>query len=181
MPLHPAAPADLPAVVDLVNLAYRGSDAGWNTEAGYIVGDRLTLSLLQADLEASPQARLLVWRDAPDEPLLGCVWLEPAGVEACYLGMLTVRPDLQARRLGRTILEEAERLAGAQGARRVRMTVVNVRDGLIAWYLRRGYALTGETLPFPYDDARFDVPTRGDLAFIVLERALAGDLAGAPG
>ena len=52
------------------------------------------------------------------------------------------------------------------------MTVVNVREGLIAWYMRRGYAWTGEVLDFPYDDLRFGTPNRQDLSFVVLERAL---------
>ena len=47
------------------------------------------------------------------------------------------------------------------------MTVVHIRDTLIAWYQRRGYVLTGETLPFPYGD-----PPRDDLSFVVLEKAL---------
>ena len=50
------------------------------------------------------------------------------------------------------------------------MTVVNVRDTLIAWYQRRGYALTGETKPFPYDDKRFGTPLRDDLYFVMLEK-----------
>lgn len=51
------------------------------------------------------------------------------------------------------------------------MNVVNVRDALIAWYLRRGYHKTGETEPFPYSDDRFGAPLRDDLSF--LERAAA--------
>jgi GNAT superfamily N-acetyltransferase len=175
MPLYPADPADIPPVITLVNLAYRGTDGGareWATESGYIVGDRLTEALLTADLARNPDARLLLWRDTPDGDLLGCVWLEPGRDGAWYLGMLTVRPDLQERKLGRTILEAAERWAVAQGATRMRMTVVNVREGLIAWYERRGYRLAGETLAFPYDDHRFGVPTRDDLSFVVLDRVL---------
>ena len=52
------------------------------------------------------------------------------------------------------------------------MTVINVRDTLIAWYERRGYARTGEVRPFPYGDHRFGRATRDDLSFVVLERAL---------
>jgi hypothetical protein len=52
------------------------------------------------------------------------------------------------------------------------MTVVNLRDTLIAWYERRGYAPTGETEPFPYGDARFGAPRRDDLAFVVLRKRL---------
>ena len=172
MSLFLAAQADLPAVVALVNLAYRGAPQAWASEADYIQGERLTEALLGADREAKPDALLLVWRDEPTGPVLGCVWLEPASDGAWYLGLLTVRPDLQSRRLGRTILQAAEDQARARGGRRMRMTVVNVRESLIAWYERRGYALTGETGPFPYDDLRFGAPTRDDLHFVVLERTL---------
>ena len=54
------------------------------------------------------------------------------------------------------------------------MTVVNVRETLIAWYIRRGYALTGEIEPFPYDDGRFGIPKRDDLAFVVLQKKMIG-------
>jgi ribosomal protein S18 acetylase RimI-like enzyme len=88
------------------------------------------------------------------------------------MGMLTVRPDLQDRQLGRTMLAAAETHAQAQGAQRVRMTVIQIRDTLIAWYERRGYARTGETRPFPYAELRFGQPARDDLEFIVMEKAL---------
>jgi hypothetical protein len=52
------------------------------------------------------------------------------------------------------------------------MTVIEGRDELIAWYERRGYALTGERRPFPMDDPRFGLPRR-PLAFVVLTKALA--------
>lgn len=52
------------------------------------------------------------------------------------------------------------------------MKVVNVRDELIAWYGRRGYAPTGETAPFPYGDDRFGQPLRDDLSFVVLQKTL---------
>ena len=174
MPLYHATTADLPDVVDLVNSAYRGESSrqGWTTEADYLEGQRTDLATLTRDLAETPGAALYAWRDDPDTPLLGTVWLEPAETGVWYLGMLTVRPDLQARRLGRTLLHAAEAAAEAKGARRIRMTVVNIRDTLIAWYGRRGYDPTGETRPFPYGDDRFGVPLRADLAFVVLEKML---------
>ena len=87
--------------------------------------------------------------------------------------MLTVRPDLQAHHLGRRILAEAEAIAAQSGARRLRMTVINIRDSLIAWYGRRGYVATLERKPFPYGDNRFGRPLRDDLCFVVLEKVLA--------
>jgi ribosomal protein S18 acetylase RimI-like enzyme len=174
MRLFPAVAADLPAIADLVNSAYRGESSrqGWTTEADYLDGQRTDPATLARDLAETKGAVLLTLRDTPDSGLLGTVWLEPVGQGVWYLGMLTVRPDIQDRQLGRTLLASAEAHAAGLGATRIRMTVVGVRDTLIAWYERRGYALTGERRPFPYGDARFGQPRRDDLDFVVLEKAL---------
>ncbi|MDB5476737.1 MAG: family N-acetyltransferase [Phenylobacterium sp.] len=129
--------------------------------------------MLARDLAATPGAELLVMRDGEGAPLLGTVWLEPVGDGATwYLGMLTVRPDIQDRQLGRTLLSEAEAWAAQAGASRIRMTVVGIRDSLIAWYQRRGYVLTGEIRPFPYENREIGVTARRDLDFVVLEKAI---------
>jgi len=172
MRLTPALDGDLQEVAALVNRAYRAGE-GWTNEASYLGGERTSAASLRADLAASPEAVLLTLRDDRDGPLLGAVWLEPAGDDAWYLGMLSVRPDLQDRKLGRRLLEGAEAFAIARGARRIRMTVIAIRDTLIAWYERRGYRLTGEREPFPYEDQRFGLPNRGDLDFVVLEKRAA--------
>lgn len=171
MVLAPAVEADYPAIIDLANLAYRGTgpSASWNIE-NFIEGQRLNDSLLREDLAAKPEAHLLTYRDALDGPLLGTVWLDPGKDGVWYFGLLTIHPELQKRKLGRTLLAAAEDFARARGARRIQMTVVNVRDILIAWYERRGYTLTGEIRPFPYGDDRFGRPTRDDLYFVVLQK-----------
>ena len=174
MPLFRASESDLGEIADLVNSAYRGERArqGWTHEADYLDGQRTDLSTLQNDLRAQPGAALYAFRDAAGSELLGSVWLEPTADGKWYLGMLTVRPDLQDRQLGRSILAEAESIAQSFGASAIRMTVVDIRDTLIAWYRRRGYALTGETLPFPYNNELFGVPRRDDLKFVVMEKRL---------
>jgi ribosomal protein S18 acetylase RimI-like enzyme len=173
MLLHPAVETDYPAIIDLANLAYRGTgpSASWNIE-NFIEGQRLNESLLREDLAAKPEALLLTVRDDADQSLLGTVWLDPGKDGVWYLGLFTVRPDLQNRQLGRTLLAAAEDFAKERGAHRIQMTVINVRDILIAWYERRGYTLTGETKPFPYGDERFGRPLRDDLYFVVLEKNL---------
>lgn len=52
------------------------------------------------------------------------------------------------------------------------MTVISVREDLIAWYERRGYRRTGRMSPFPYGDERFGIPQRDDLAFELLVKEL---------
>jgi len=169
-----ASDADLDAVAALVNSGFRGdgSRAGWTTEADFIGGQRTDPALLRTELAATPGAVMLTLRDEPGGELLGSVWLDPEEPDIWHLGMLTVRPDLQARQLGRTLLAEAESYASQRGARRMRLTVINIRDALIAWYERRGYVRTGAWKPFPYGDERFGLPQRGDLRFEVFEKEL---------
>jgi GNAT superfamily N-acetyltransferase/diadenosine tetraphosphate (Ap4A) HIT family hydrolase len=177
VPLTRVGDADLPAIVALVNRAYRGTGAaaGWNSEAGFIDGDRTTEADLRAELAAASDAVLLVHRDGQAGAIDACVWLEPAAPDVWYLGSLTVEPRGQNAGFGRRLLEAAEQWAAVQGARTIRMKVVNVRDTLIAWYERRGYRRTGETEAFPYGDNRFGTPKRSDLAFVVLEKTVGTD------
>ena len=172
MLLNRAVEDDYEEIVDLANLAFRGAGVGasWNSETDFIDGQRMNDSLLREELAAKPDAQLLTYREDPDGALLGTVWLEPKQDGVWYLGLLTIRPDLQKRQMGRTLLAAAEGFAKERGAHRIRMSVVNVRKPLIAWYERRGYILTRETQPFPYGDERFGRPLRDDLQFVLLEK-----------
>jgi GNAT superfamily N-acetyltransferase len=178
MILHPAIEADLPDVVNLMNVAFRatGPVASWNTEGEFIDGVRTTLILLREELAASPRGVLLILRSKETSVLEGCVWLEPMNGDTWYLGSLTVDPRLQKFGLGSRMLAVAEQWAIDSGARSIQMRVVNIRRPLIEWYERRGYRMTGETHPFPYGDDRFGKPKRDDLSFIVLEKTVAAEM-----
>lgn len=169
-----ASDADVPAVVSLINLAFRarGDEAGWSIKEEYIEGTRITEDLLREDMAAKPHATLLQWRGA-DGSLLGCVWLEPVRGGVWYLGLLAIPPGNQNGGLGRKLLASAESWALERGATEIQMTVVNLRVALIDWYKRRGYVQTGQTKPFPYGDNRFGRPKRNDLYFVVLRKELA--------
>jgi ribosomal protein S18 acetylase RimI-like enzyme len=171
----PITDADVPAVVALMNRAYRteGAAASWCSEADFIAGDRTSDALLRSELQAKPKANFLTWRAPDTGALLGCVSLEPLAGGSWYLSSLATDLDQQQRGLGRTLLAAAEAWVGQHGGTGVRMTVVNHKHGLIDWYLRRGYHLTGEIEPFPYGDSRFGMPLRDDLTFVVLAKALA--------
>ncbi len=172
--LELATEGDLSAVAALMNIAFRGTgaQASWTSEAAYIDGERTSEALLREERLAKPEGVLLLVRASSAAPLQGSVWLEPLGEDVWYLGSLTVDPRLQNNGAGRRLLEAAEVWVYGRGGRTIRMTVVNVRDALIAWYVRRGYQLTGEVTPFPYEEPRFGVPRRPDLAFVTLEKAL---------
>jgi GNAT superfamily N-acetyltransferase len=167
-----ATDADVPAVVDMINRAFRGSGGGasWSTEEHYIKGTRTTQEMLREEMATHPDARLLLWRK-PDSTLLGCVWMQPEERDVWYLGSLTIEPLEQKAGLGGRLLTAAENWALARGAKEIKMTVVHVRTALLEWYARRGYSLTEETKPFPYGDERYGRPTRDDLYFVVLRKS----------
>jgi ribosomal protein S18 acetylase RimI-like enzyme len=165
---------EIDAVVALVNSAFRGDSSrlGWTTEADFLGGQRTDAETLRAELAAKPGAVVLVLRDAPAGPMLGCVRVEPATEEKWYLGMMTIDPRQQDRKLGRTLLGAAERFVAERGARRMRMSVIGIRSELIAWYERRGYVRSGETVEFPYGDPRFGEARGEDLTLHVFEKTL---------
>ncbi len=163
-----ATAADVDAVVALTESAYRGdaSRAGWTTEADFLDGQRTDAREVM-ELIANPRVRLLLAEQA-DRLLASCVVERLVDGDTCdgYFGMFSVQPEAQGNGTGRALLAEAERIARDEWhARRMRMTVIDVRVELIAWYERRGYRRTGEYRPFPYGDPRFGIPKRDDLRF----------------
>lgn len=173
IPVRLARADDAPAIVALVNSAYRGdsSRAGWTTEADLLGGQRTDEAAIRDFIAGAPQQRMLV-HEQSDGSLQACVQLQHRG-DYAYLGMLTIRPTLQASGLGRALLAAAELDVQTRwGISRIVMTVIEQREELIAWYERRGYAHTGETAAFPYGDLRFGEPKRADLRFVVLAKEL---------
>ncbi|MGK5499443.1 GNAT family N-acetyltransferase [Streptomyces sp. URMC 125] len=174
--LRPAGEEDVPALVALVQSAYRGesSRAGWTTEADLLDGQRTDPEGVAGVIRAPGSLLLVAERDG--EPV-ACCQLERrtdgSGQPVAYFGMFAVRPSLQGGGLGGAVLAEAERLARDEwGAREMHMTVITVRAELVAWYERRGYVRTGQRSPFPYGDERFGVPRRPDLEFELLVKPL---------
>ena len=168
---------DVDALVALVESAYRGdaSRAGWTTEADLLGGRRTGADDIAACIDRDRSLILIGERDGE---LLACAHVaaepsEDAG-DTGYFGMFSVRPQLQGGGIGKAMLAEAERIVAAEwGLPSMRMTVIDLRDELIAFYERRGYHRTGIFKPFPYGDERFGVPRRDDLRFEVLQKPLA--------
>jgi ribosomal protein S18 acetylase RimI-like enzyme len=166
-----ATAADVELVVALVESAYRGdaSRAGWTTEADLLDGQR-TDSREVSELVAATDARIVLASEADE--VVACVLVRQEG-DAGHIGMFAVRPTLQNRGVGSALLACAEHVAQEElGAEKTKMTVIEQRPELLAWYARKGYRATGATEPFPYGNERFGVPRRMDLRFLVLEKEL---------
>ncbi|MGQ4333950.1 GNAT family N-acetyltransferase [Streptomyces hayashii] len=166
-----ATAADVDALVRLVESAYRGDSgrAGWTTEADILQGRRTDPEGVLAVVEA-PDSRLLTVEQ--DGRIVACCQLEHRGDHA-YFGMFAVSPTAQGAGLGKAVMAQAEREAREDwGVAEMHMTVISVREDLIAWYERRGYRRTGRMTPFPYGDERFGIPQRDDLQFELLVKEL---------
>jgi len=180
---------DRDAIIALVTSAYRGdaSRAGWTTEADLLDGPRIAPEVLEHDLTRPRSLVLIAERDEVPEPAgihepgtLAAVRRMLACAHVCddtgtgYFGMFAVEPTRQGGGLGDAVLRECERIARDEWRLpRMRMTVLDCRAELLAWYERRGYRRTGVLKPFPYGDARFGLPKRDDLRFEVMEKAHA--------
>jgi len=164
-----ATPQDAPELDRLVNSAYRGDSSrqGWTTEADLLDGTRTDAAAIRELIE-KPGTTILKYTESGE--ILGCVELRSDHAKL-YLGMLTVRPNLQGKGIGKELLMQAEVEAKKQNCPSIFMTVISVRKELIDWYVRHGYQMTGETKPFAFTDPRFGQP-KMKLEFVVLEKKL---------
>src|ERR1700690_1558414 len=122
--------ADVPAIVDLVESAYRGESSreGWTTEADLLDGQRTDTEAISAGVAGPGTVMLLA--EAGGRLVGSCQLQQPRPppnsqtrstspfTAGAYFGMFAVRPGRQGQGWGGQILAEAERLApGGRGAR----------------------------------------------------------------
>lgn len=130
--------ADVDAIVELVNLAYRVEDF-------FIDGNRTYAGEVRHHLSEGT----FVLADA-GSVFDGSIFTRTEGAQG-YFGMLSVHPEKQHHGLGRALIAEAERRALEASCTTMRLVVVNLRDDLIPWYRRLGYVERG-TAPFAEPD-----------------------------
>ncbi|KAK6207939.1 acetyltransferase [Colletotrichum tabaci] len=182
-----ATPADIPALLPLIRSAYHGAFPSSSAEADIFAAKRATEATLLAKI-AAPEVVVLHVTDAastsssavtaaevvPLPPLSCCEIARSTGdAGLAHFGLFAVDPARQAGGVGGAVLRYAEELARREwGTRRMEMTVLWMRTGLIAYYERRGYRRTGERREFPYAEFYGGEGLRDDLWFVVLEKEL---------
>ncbi|MEC5209478.1 GNAT superfamily N-acetyltransferase [Psychrobacter sp. PL15] len=181
--LRQAKPADISALKQLLDHCYRQSE-GWTNEADLVAGIRITDSELTRVI-ADPKHYLFVYpktdtdsRDGQETgELLGCIAVDMqdnADKSCAYIGMFAVHPERQGGGVGHQVLQAAETFAGRHlqtqdKTVRLTMSILSHRPELLAYYERRGYKLTGVTMPFP-EDGNNGQPKRQDLQLLKLEK-----------
>lgn len=184
--LRQAEIADINALEQLLNRCYRQAE-GWTHEADLIGGIRTTAAELAAVID-EPKHYLFVYpktntgnRDGIETgELLGCIAVDMqdnGDKSRAYIGMFAVHPELQGQGIGHQMLQAAETFANRHLQSRVQpsritMSILNHRPELLAYYERRGYQLTGASMPFP-DDGNNGEPKRADLQLLELEKTLS--------
>ena len=160
---------EIPALTLLINSAYRGetSKKGWTTEAHLLEGKR-TDDEEMTEILLNPKNTILKYTE--NDQIIGSVLLVEKEHQL-YLGMLTVSPELQNSGIGKKMLAEAENQAKALGLSSIVMTVISVREELIAWYKRHGYVDTGEREAFPESEIHVTISDE-PLEFIFLQKRL---------
>jgi len=134
-----AAPADAPSLMRLINAAFI-------VERVAVDGDRIDLEGLR--LLQSKGTFLIAEAAAESDDLFGCVYVELRG-DRCYLGLLSVSPNLQGQGVGRQLASAAEDFARRAGCTAIDLRIISPRAAtLVPLYARLGYIETGAE-PFP--------------------------------
>ncbi len=144
--------ADASAIAQLVNSAYRGetSRKGWTTEADLLEGLRTTTQEVAQIIKREDAFILIGVVNNEIVATICCEWQAIGGSNTGHFGMIAVKPSLQNKGYGKQIIAAAEALTRREW--RVvgfHMTVISIRNELIAFYEKLGYQRTGEFKDFP--------------------------------
>ena len=195
--LRQAEASDVDALEQLLNRCYRQAE-GWTNEADLVGGIRTTRDELLAVINDPKHYVFIYPKTTTGErgsketgELLGCIAVDikddvatnqRAGNQKAYIGMFAVLPELQGLGVGHQILQAAETFAqrhlqsniqaSAQNPARLTMSILSHRPELLAYYQRRGYQLSGNSMPFPVDGNNGE-PKRQDLELLELEKLVS--------
>jgi ribosomal protein S18 acetylase RimI-like enzyme len=144
--------SDASDIAQLVNSAYRGESSrkGWTTEADLLEGLRTTTQEVAKIIKREDAFILIGVLNNEIVATISCEWQALAGNNTAYFGMIAVKPKLQNKGYGKQIIAAAEALTRREW--RVvgfTMTVISIREELIAFYEKLGYQRTGEFKDFP--------------------------------
>lgn len=162
-----AETGDIPALVLLINKAYKGegSKRAWTSEGNLFDGLRTNENAL-TELLSDENAIMLKYVN-DNGTIVGCVYLEKQDSQI-YLGLLCVSPNIQASGIGKQLLIAAEEYAQEKNCNKIVLTVISIRHELVEWYKRHGYRPSG-IKSFPQD--KVNIPNQ-QLELFILEKKI---------
>jgi GNAT superfamily N-acetyltransferase len=128
--LRKAAPADLDAIVLLINRAFA-------VERFFKNGDRTNQEQVR-QMMGDGKFLVLTHKDG----IAACIFVKITGARA-YLGTLSVDPGRQKSGLGSRLMREAEDYCRAAGCKALDIRIVNLRAELPEIYRKFGFVETG--------------------------------------
>lgn len=140
--LRVAAQEDIPALVHLINLAYR-------VEAFFIRGERTSAEEVASMIGAEEGTFLVLEASDRSEPV-GSVFVALDG-DTGHLGFLAVDPAHQGQGLGRRLIRGVETVCLDAGCTAVELDVFNLREELPPYYRSAGFVEIG-TAPFSHPE-----------------------------
>lgn len=161
---HKAELSDSQEIAALINSAYRGesSRTGWTTEADILEGLRTTTQEIASIIQREDAFILVgVLRDEIVATVC-CERQDAYGRNIAHFGMIAVKPTLQNKGHGKTMIQAAEAMTFREW--RVvgfHMAVITLREELIEFYERLGYMRSGEFKNFPEDSALWQPKVAG--------------------
>jgi ribosomal protein S18 acetylase RimI-like enzyme len=124
-----AGPADLPALVELQQAAYRPNAAILGVEPLPLLADYEAL-FRESD----------IWLAVEESDVVGALVLQPRP-DDLLIWSIAVAPEAQERKLGRRLIALAEEEARRRGLRTLRLYTGDRLTKNIDWYKRNGYAV----------------------------------------
>lgn len=126
-----ATPADVPAIVALVNAAFA-------LEKAFVDGERTSATEIQ---ELFGKGLFLI-ADGEGPAPAACAYVEQRGFRA-YMGMLSVDPARQGTGLGRAMMDAIEAFCRGRRVRSLDIRILSLRTELPPFYQRLGFVDEG--------------------------------------
>jgi len=147
-----ATAKDATPLMYLINSSFRNDSTtevfAKMDNAGFELVD---LAEIDARIKDSQPNYAMIVAESPDGSLVGHCYVRKLDSESPLMGRLAVDVGWQNRGIGGQVVAYAESFVRREWAlRKLAFSVLCTRAGMIAWYTRRGYQLTGKTEPFPY-------------------------------
>lgn len=162
-----ATPSDASRLQQLIESSFRATDPrqNWTGDAEDPSDFRFDISEVLSRI-TGPNSEILVASINENEYVACTTIYKPGGPNTARVSFLAVEPRYQCGGIGRRVLRYAEEYCQRNwGATRMELDALSSREGLIAWYSRCGYRLTGEVRTWSREEEE-------DLHYVQFEKDL---------